>query len=195
MLGGMRTRSGFTLIEVMITVAVLGVLLAIGVPSLTNIIGNMAVRTNAEAINSAIQFARAEAIRRNAAVKIEMSAAGTSWRIRFVSDNSVLQERGEEGRANTVAVTFEPAAVRIITFGSLGTVTDATPITALKVDSVTLSAANSREMCVMLSVTGSSRVCDPQRATANLEAGGSTITTTDPQSCQPAVPAICTPTP
>ena len=127
MLGGMRTRSGFTLIEVMITVAVLGLLLAIGVPSLTNIIGNMAVRTNAEAINSAIQFARAEAIRRNAAVKIEMSAAGTSWSIRFVSDNSVLQERGEEGRANTVAVTFEPAAVRIITFGSLGTVTDATP--------------------------------------------------------------------
>jgi type IV fimbrial biogenesis protein FimT len=187
---------GFTLVELLIAVAVAGVMLALGVPAMTTWLGNVAIRTNAEAINDAIQLARSEAIRRNASVQIVFDAAGRSWTTTQVSDSSMIQQRTAEGRAETVNVTFAPD-VRTITFGALGTITDAdaSRITALKVDSNTLAAANSREMCITLTVSGGSRMCDPARATGSLEAGGSGVVTKDPQSCQPSVPAVCTVTP
>lgn len=190
-----RRNHGFTLIELAITVSVAGILMALAMPSFTTWLGNVAIRTNAEAISSAIQFARTEAIRRNASVRIVMDAAGTAWTVSLVSDGSIIQERAAEGRADTVTLTFEPAAARTLTFSQFGTISDAAPITALKVDSSTISAANSREMCVMVSTSGISRMCDPARATANLEAAGATVVTKDPQSCQPAVPPVCVVTP
>jgi type IV fimbrial biogenesis protein FimT len=190
-----RQIAGFTLIELLITVSIAGILLALAVPSFTAWLGNVAIRGNAEAISGAIQLARSEAIRRNAGVQLVFDANGTSWTISQVSDSAVIQQRGAEARADTVQITFEPAAARTLTFGSLGTITDTSPVTALKVDSNTLSAADSREMCVMVTASGGARMCDPRRATANLEASGSATVTKDPQSCQPAVPVVCTPTP
>ena len=186
---------GFTLIELLIAVSVAGIMLALAMPSFTSWIANVAVRTNAEAISAGIQFARTEAIRRNSSVQMVMDTAGTSWTISLVSNGSVIQQRAGEGRADTVAVTFEPAASRTLTFSQFGTITDAAPITALKVDSATVSPAASREMCVMVATSGTSRMCDPARSVANLEAAGATVVTRDPQSCQPAVPAVCVVTP
>jgi len=170
-------------------------MLALAVPAMTTWLGNVAVRTNAEAISGAIQFARTEAIRLNSSVQLVMDTAGTTWTISQVSDGSVIQQHAAEGRADTVSIAFQPAAARTLTFSSFGTITDSTPITALKVDSLTLSPSQSREMCVTISASGGSRMCDPFRSTANLEAGGASVVTTDPQSCQPAVPAVCVPTP
>lgn len=190
-----RTASGFTLIELIIAVSIAGILLALALPSFTAWLGNVAIRTNAEAINNAIQLARSEAIRRNTNVQLVMDAAGTSWTISVVNPAEVLQQRAAEGRSETVAITFEPAAARTFTFGPFGALSDATPITALKVDSGRISAAESREMCVMISLSGTSRMCDPARATGNLELSGATVVTKDPQSCQPAVPPVCVVTP
>lgn len=186
-----RKPGGFTLIELMVAVAVMGIMLMLAVPAMGTWLGNAAIRTNAEAISNAVQFARTEAIRRNASVRITIDAAGTSWNITMVSDGTVVQERSADANASKVAVTFEPAASRTITFSGLGSITDAAPITAVKVDSTTISAAQSREMCVMIAVSGVARMCDPQRSSANLEKSGSTKVTTDPMSCQPAVPAVC----
>lgn len=187
-----RSKSrGFTIIELLVAVAVLALMLMLGVPAMGTWLGNASIRANAEAVSNAIQFARTEAIRRNTNVQITMDAAGTSWTINLVSDGSVVQERGADAKASSVAVTFEPSASRTVTFNGLGAITDAAPITAIKVDSTTMAAAESREMCVMIGVSGIARMCDPQRSTANLEASGSTKVTTDPMSCQPAVPAVC----
>lgn len=186
---------GFTIIELMIAVSVMGIMLALAVPSMTTWLANSAIRANAEAVSGAIQDARTEAIRRNTPVQLVMDTAGTSWTISEVASGNVIQQRGAEARADSVALTFEPAAARTLTFSALGTVTDTTPIVALKVDSSTISAAQSREMCVMVTVSGGSRMCDPFRSTANLEVSGATVVTKDPQSCQPSVPAVCVPTP
>lgn len=190
-----RAASGFTLIELLIAVSIAGILLALALPAFTTWLGNVAIRTNAEAISNAIQFARSEAIRRNTNVRLALDTSGTSWTVSVVSGGEVIQQRAAEGRSETIAITFDPAAARTFTFGPFGALTDATPITALKVDSNRISAAESREMCVMISLSGTSRMCDPARATGNLEAGGATVVTKDPQSCQPAVPAVCVPTP
>ena len=75
---------GFTLVELMITVVVIGILAAVAAPSMTALISNSRTTGQAEELVSTLQLARAEAIRRNARVTVCAGAAGvcsgsTSW--------------------------------------------------------------------------------------------------------------------
>lgn len=60
-----RAIRGFSLIELMIGIAVLAALIAAGLPSMTQFLQNSQLRTSAESMLSGIQFARAEALKRN----------------------------------------------------------------------------------------------------------------------------------
>jgi type IV fimbrial biogenesis protein FimT len=73
-----RTR-GLTLIELMLTLVVLGVLAAIAVPALGRFLANAQVRGVAEEMRSGIELARAEAIRRNTEVRFIPN--GTGWNV------------------------------------------------------------------------------------------------------------------
>lgn len=61
---------GFTLIELMVTVAVLAIIVAIGVPSLQGFIASSRLRSASQDLWSSIQTARMEAIRRNQRVTV-----------------------------------------------------------------------------------------------------------------------------
>ena len=63
-----RRQRGFTILEVMVSVAVLGILTAAAVPSFTNMINRNRLASQSNELLSAIQFARIEAIRTNARV-------------------------------------------------------------------------------------------------------------------------------
>lgn len=65
-----RGALGFTLIELMVTVAVLAIIAAIGVPSLQGFIASSRLRSTTHDLYSALQTARMEAIRRNARVTV-----------------------------------------------------------------------------------------------------------------------------
>ena len=65
---------GFTLVELMVTVSVMVILAAIAMPSMTTMVNNGRVAGQTEELVSALQLARAEAIRRNARVTV---CAGT----------------------------------------------------------------------------------------------------------------------
>jgi type IV fimbrial biogenesis protein FimT len=69
---------GFTLIELMVVVAIAAVLLAIGVPSFKSFIEGQRVKTAASDFATAAVFARSEAIKRNAEVGVV--AATTGWK-------------------------------------------------------------------------------------------------------------------
>lgn len=60
--------SGFTLVELMITLAVSGVMLSIAVPSFQNIVLNSRITTETNRIISDIQLARSEAMKRSVRV-------------------------------------------------------------------------------------------------------------------------------
>ena len=73
-----RPAQGFTLVELMVTVAVLGILAMIAVPSMTSLVSTSRVKGQAEEVTSLMQVARSEAIRRNQRVTACASASGTS---------------------------------------------------------------------------------------------------------------------
>jgi type IV fimbrial biogenesis protein FimT len=60
-----RLGRGFSIIELMIGIAVLAALIAAGIPSMTQFMQNSQLRTSAESILSGIQVARGEALKRN----------------------------------------------------------------------------------------------------------------------------------
>lgn len=79
-----RNQRGFTLVELMVTVAVIGILAVVAAPSMTDMVNNGRTTSQAEELVSSLQLARAEAVRRNARVTICAGAAGacngsTSW--------------------------------------------------------------------------------------------------------------------
>ncbi len=69
---------GFSLIELMVTLAVVAILLTIGVPSFSTMIKNSRLATATNNISTAISFARSEAIKRGVRVTICTSSDGAS---------------------------------------------------------------------------------------------------------------------
>jgi len=69
---------GFTLIEILVVVAVLGIVLMIGLPNMSAWLQNTQIRNAAESASAGLQLARAEALRRNAAVRFSLVDTLTS---------------------------------------------------------------------------------------------------------------------
>lgn len=91
-----RSRhQGFTLIEIMVTLVLVSILLGIGVPTFRDFIQSQRVRTVSYDMNIAFNFARSEAIKRNAAVKITPAATGwhDGWTIAVASDDTTLSQQ------------------------------------------------------------------------------------------------------
>ncbi|HEX8615712.1 MAG TPA: GspH/FimT family pseudopilin [Telluria sp.] len=68
---------GFTLIEVMVTVTIVGVASAIGMPMMSQFIENAAVSTQADVMLDTLNYTRSEAVKRNTRVTMCRSTTGT----------------------------------------------------------------------------------------------------------------------
>lgn len=81
-------RRGFTLIEMMVVVALAAIMLGLAAPSFRDLIVGQRVKTAAFAFSNAAMQARSEAIKRNQAVALVPLVAGnwgSGWQIRIVS--------------------------------------------------------------------------------------------------------------
>ena len=81
-------HQGFTLIELMITVSIAGILLTVGIPSFSQSISNSRLTTNINDLVSSLNLARSEAIRRGSSITIRKSGLQweSGWKI-FMDEN------------------------------------------------------------------------------------------------------------
>jgi prepilin-type N-terminal cleavage/methylation domain-containing protein len=74
-------QRGFTLIELIVAMAVFGILVTIAVPSFTSMMDSIRVKRAADAISAFMVNAKSEAIKRNTRVRVVFQSAsgGASW--------------------------------------------------------------------------------------------------------------------
>lgn len=79
----MRRNSGFTLVELLIAMAVAGVLLSVATPGFQSFMQNARQVTSYNKVASVLRFARSEAIKRSMAVSVcpraSNTTCGTDW--------------------------------------------------------------------------------------------------------------------
>ncbi len=176
-------KSGFTLIELVIGLAVFALLLSVAMPAFTAYMQNTRLLALAESFNSGLQLARAEAVRRNTQVDFVVladpnrataaskdvasgSTAGKSWMVRALDPSTgafdfVDGKDVQEGASQTIAVTSGSAIVR---FNNLGGTNLAGAIQYQFSSAAGLACAPTgpiRCMNVRLSAGGQARLCDP----------------------------------
>jgi type IV fimbrial biogenesis protein FimT len=94
-------RLGYTLMELMVTITIAGILLSIAIPSFTSIISSNRLTTYANELVTAFNYARSEAIKRGEQVTVRNKGASTHWEsgwIVFV-DNDASNTFNDDGDA------------------------------------------------------------------------------------------------
>jgi type IV fimbrial biogenesis protein FimT len=187
---------GFTLIEIAIVLAVIGIVLALGAPGFSAWIQNTQIRSATESMMTGIKLARAEALKRNATVRFQimtstdatcgLSTSGTNWVVSVDEATSLCDvtdpeatpfivrvKPGDEGTSNVVYAASQSS----INFDALGRVTPV-PVGDVTVDITNPAggdcATSGPMRCQTIVVTagGQAHMCDP------------TVTVTgDPRTC------------
>ena len=164
----MRARpvAGMTLIELLIGFAIIGILLALGVPSFNAWLQNLQIRNAADSIFNGLQLARANAVQRNKSVTFTMAGPASGWTVSIDTpsalETATVQTRSAtEGTPNAVIATTAPA----ITFNGLGA-TNLGATATIQVTNPTggvcgSGTTNMRCLNVTVSVGGQIKMCDP----------------------------------
>lgn len=190
-------QQGVTLLELMIGIAIVSILLAVGMPMFGTWSQNMQVRTAGDSIQNGLQIARNEAVRRNTNVRFDLTDASgkVAWTVCVVAGGAcgeVVQQRGaSEGGSNarvgtsTVAppspvpttqyATALTAGAGIssdgqtgVTFNGLGAIPVANIGTDLtRIDIINAASAAARRLVVIIGTGGLIRMCDPALALAS----------------------------
>mgnify|MGYP001570192678 CR=1 FL=1 len=189
MLAGPRSRGGFTLIELMVTITVFGLLEIAVAPDLSYWIRSLKVRGAAEAMQNGLQKARLEAVRSNRVVTLWLvSTLDASCSLRSDVPNWVLSLVDPSGNCHVCAsTTTSPFVIEKFTFGSaanqvsLGAVDAgggaATSISfdplgqmsgnGLQCLRVSAASGESRTLKILVMPGGSIRMCDANLPSAD----------------------------
>lgn len=195
MLGTRSKQRGITMMEIMVTLAIIAILLAIGVPNLSVWLQNTQVNATAESVMSGLQLARAEAVRQNTRARFMLpGAAGlSSWAVASDSltaqgtfpnpvQNSGAKEAGSNARLGVSAST--PALTQCCTtaiaagtgmggnpspgvvFNAFGqSVADSTITKISRID--VTNPGTTRRLVILISDSGAAKVCNPALPATN----------------------------
>jgi type IV fimbrial biogenesis protein FimT len=119
----MKKHSGFTLIELIVIVGLVGVLMAFGLPAMGNFVKNDRLSTQINALVGHLAYARSEAVLRNQQVGLCPSSdmvdcTGNSWaegwilyvdadgNFDYTKDEEILRVKQQLSGNNTLTSTF-----------------------------------------------------------------------------------------
>lgn len=187
-----RRQNGFSLVELIVGLAVLALLIALGVPQYAAFTANARIRATTEGVTAGLNLARAEAVKRNARVEMVLtddppveglvnsltpSTSGTNWMVRewVPSSNSynfIEGKAGAEGSGRDesgVIVTSSSTDASYdgrVTFTGFGAMAIGQPVTFQFTYPAAgaCAAASGPLRCLNINVSpgGQIRVCDPK---------------------------------
>lgn len=200
MLKARSGASGFTLVEVIVTLMIFALLFAAAVPSMNRWISNVKVRTVADTLQNGVRLAQAESLRRSRQVVFSLTnstspqtsltaaANGSNWSVNTIpsmTDGSETAAFVESGvlAATAPGVTITgPAAIcfnsvgRLVANAATGVAgaSCSLPTNAPPVQSYRVSLPSAdRPLQVNVALGGQVHLCDPNK----------TLSSTNPDGC------------
>jgi type IV fimbrial biogenesis protein FimT len=170
--------AGFSLVELMIGVVMLGILLGIAAPNFQAWILNSQIRNAAESIQIGLQRARAEAVVRNANVEFVLLDTDNTCEAKFTCSSWQIQLQGaiagtppidsrssSEGSQSVRRKVLPVQTLTTVTFDNTGrplqtNLDGSVTFTAVQLDSTILAANESRQLQVLVTPGGNARMCD-----------------------------------
>lgn len=160
---------GFSLIEIMVAIVIVGIVLAYSLPTYAIWIENSKIRNGAESILNGLQKARAAAVMNNAQVEFILGD-NSAWTVGCVTPTATCPAQIEhrasvDGSSSGVTVTTTPASRTTITFSHLGIGVDTDEdeeFGRVDVDTTAILSDDSRNLRIVVSPSGSVRMCDPE---------------------------------
>jgi len=177
-------QRGFSMIEVVVTVAILALILAMGIPSLTGWMHNNQIKATAQNILTGLQLARGEAVRRNDKVRFTLTDNGgkAAWTVGCVTVTAICEANIQSGSAADggqdvrLGVSTAPLAgmnyaapiaggsgmngAASVTFTAFGQADPAAAANITRIDATSATDNKARRMVIRLA-GGSAFMCDP----------------------------------
>lgn len=147
----MRAR-GFTLIEALVVLSIAAIVLAIGAPNLSFLIGSIRARSATFDLVSDLTLARSEAIKRNQAVTVEPIESANGWSSGWQIVTGGVTLRQHPALPQSLTVTSAAANLQFQPNGRIGT---NDTLDAIREWEITSTNASPR--CVVITPTGSAR--------------------------------------
>lgn len=187
----MTRQRGFSMIEVVVTIAIFGILLATAAPGMGDWIRNARINNVGESIQNGLQQARNAALARNKPVSLylvsdltnscTLSSSSGSWVVSVTSPAGQcasaaslttapqIVAKGVASDGSTVKVEAKQidgtTNATTVTFNGLGMLAQAGSATAARIIKVTSADGTSYQRRVEVSMGGGSRMCEPNPST------------------------------
>jgi type IV fimbrial biogenesis protein FimT len=150
-----RGQHGLTLVELMVTLAVAILLLAVGIPAFDAVVGRNAAISTVNPLVTALQLARSEAVSRGSAVRVESADWNLGWQVLAAAE--VLRSYATP-RPAVVAITGGVSPVTFNGYGECTTCAPATFTVTAYSDSSKSSSACVRVRDIVISPAGQIRL-------------------------------------
>jgi type IV fimbrial biogenesis protein FimT len=196
-----KRASGFTLLEMVVTMGIFAVLVALAVPTMRTWISNSKVRAVSDALQNGLRLSQSESLRRSRQVAFELTnnttapftavASGRYWAINTIpsmtdgTETSAFVESGVLAAVGSNVAVTGPAAVCFNSVGRLvsntstaTTVTGGASCTLPTIGTPPFWAYNvnvtgaDRPLQVKLSLGGQVHLCDPSKTFSNSNPDG-----------------------